>query len=82
MITGGSEDLLDELRLQRDLDKYFYLTHGKNANVDIENGETLNYLDDKNNFNLMMNALKICDFSEQQQMVLLNNKKIKNKEIK
>lgn len=70
LITGSNDELLAELGLHRDLDQYYYLTHGKSANVDIENGETLNYLDDKNNFNSMLNALKVCEFSQEYQTVI------------
>jgi myosin heavy subunit len=69
LLAGATDDLLHELGLHRDLDKYHYLTHGRSANVDLENGEIINYLDDKNNFNLMTNALQICDFSQQYQKV-------------
>lgn len=68
---GGSDDLLNQLKLHRDLDRYSYLTNGKTANVDIQNGEILNYLDDKSNFELMLKALKICEFSDQQTLVLV-----------
>ena len=69
LLAGATDDLLHELGLHRDLDRYHYLTHGKSANVDLENGEILNYLDDKNNLNSMLNALQICDFSQEYQKV-------------
>lgn len=45
------------------------MTFGKNDNLDLENGEYINYLDDKKNFDIMFNALKICNFSEINQNV-------------
>lgn len=81
LITGSGEELLRLLHLNRDLDKYHYLTFGKSSNIDIENGEILNYLDDKNNFDQMLNALRVCNFSQESQMVLLKLTKNQIKKI-
>lgn len=59
LLTGASEQLLKDLKLTRDISKYFYLNTNSNEN-DLD--EQINQ--DKVNFCLMSEALRVCDFTQ------------------
>lgn len=63
ILSGASENLLDELKLTRSSQKYEYL------NKSITNSE--NEFEDESSFQAVSNALKICDFTSDEIKVTL-----------
>ena len=68
-MTGSEASLLnDQLNLQRDLTKYAYLTNEWN---NTSQTDLINDADDKQKFSLMLDGLRACDFSSEQQIDLM-----------
>ena len=55
--------MLNELELERDCNKYSYLNNLVNESEILD-------CNDKNNYDLMYNALIACDFTEDDQIVI------------
>ncbi|KAM4746172.1 unconventional myosin-Ih isoform 2-T2 [Anableps anableps] len=56
LVEGGSEDLLKQLGLERDVQHYYYLTQGECAIV--------SSINDKNDWKSVKNALQVIEFDE------------------
>uniref|UniRef100_A0A1A9WLI6 Myosin motor domain-containing protein n=1 Tax=Glossina brevipalpis TaxID=37001 RepID=A0A1A9WLI6_9MUSC len=64
LLAGASEEQLNDLMLQRTLNKYVYLSDGDKGRVKT--------IDDANNFRIVQQAMGVIDFSADEQNDILN----------
>ncbi|XP_041348881.1 unconventional myosin-Ic-like [Gigantopelta aegis] len=59
LLSGGSPQIIDRLKLTRNPQDYFYLNQGDSYQADT--------VDDQQNYKMVKNAMDVCDFSSKEQ---------------